>query len=63
MKKYDYIFFIFLFTSIKSQNTDLDIVKSNIITQFSKIEDYQVDINIKINMTGLNAKKEDQNVF
>ena len=58
MKKYNYIFFIFLFTSIKSQNTDLDIVKSNIITQFSKIEDYQVDINIKINMTGFRMPKK-----
>ena len=58
MKKYNYIFFIFLFSSIKSQNTDLDIVKSNIITQFSKIEDYQVDINIKINMTGFRMPKK-----
>ena len=63
MKKYDYIFFIFLFTSIKSQNTDLDIVKSNIITQFSKIEDYQVDINIKINMTGFRMPKKKIKMF
>ena len=63
MKKYNYIFFIFLFTSIKSQNTDLDIVKSNIITQFSKIEDYQVDINIKINMTGFRMPKKKIKMF
>lgn len=63
MKKYDYIFFIFLFTSIKAQNTDLDIVKSNIITQFSKIEDYQVDINIKINMTGFRMPKKKIKMF
>ena len=63
MKKYDYIFYIFLFTSIKSQNTDLDIVKSNIITQFSKIEDYQVDINIKINMTGFRMPKKKIKMF
>ena len=31
MKKYNYIFFIFLFTLIKSQNNDLKIIKSNII--------------------------------
>ena len=63
MKKYNYIFFIFLFTSIKSQNTDLDIVKSNITTQFSKIEDYQVDINIKINMTGFRMPKKKIKMF
>ena len=63
MKKYNFIFFIFLFTSIKSQNTDLDIVKSNIITQFSKIEDYQVDINIKINMTGFRMPKKKIKMF
>ena len=63
MKKYNYIFFIFLFSSIKSQNTDLDIVKSNIITQFSKIEDYQVDINIKINMTGFRMPKKKIKMF
>ena len=63
MKKYDYIFFIFLFTSIKSQNTDLDIIKSNILTQFSKIEDYQVDINIKINMTGFRMPKKKIKMF
>tara|TARA_B100001769_G_C22066243_1_gene573685 strand:+ start:425 stop:1171 length:747 start_codon:yes stop_codon:yes gene_type:complete len=63
MKKYNYIFFIFLFTSIKSQNTDLDIVKSNILTQFSKIEDYQVDINIKINMTGFRMPKKKIKMF
>lgn len=63
MKKYNYIFYIFLFTSIKSQNTDLDIVKSNIITQFSKIEDYQVDINIKINMTGFRMPKKKIKMF
>ena len=63
MKKYNYIFFIFLFTSIKSQNTDLDIVKSNIIKQFSKIEDYQVDINIKINMTGFRMPKKKIKMF
>ena len=63
MKKYNYIFFIFLFTSINSQNTDLDIVKSNIITQFSKIEDYQVDINIKINMTGFRMPKKKIKMF
>jgi len=63
MKKYNYIFFIFLFTSIKSQDTDLDIVKSNIITQFSKIEDYQVDINIKINMTGFRMPKKKIKMF
>ena len=63
MKKYNYIFFIFLFTSIKSQNTDLDIVKRNITTQFSKIEDYQVDINIKINMTGFRMPKKKIKMF
>ena len=63
MKKYNYIFFIFLFTSIKSQNTDLDIIKSNILTQFSKIEDYQVDINIKINMTGFRMPKKKIKMF
>ena len=63
MKKYNYIFIIFLFNSIKSQNTDLDIVKSNIITQFSKIEDYQVDINIKINMTGFRMPKKKIKMF
>ena len=63
MKKYNYIFYIFLFTPIKSQNTDLDIVKSNIITQFSKIEDYQVDINIKINMTGFRMPKKKIKMF
>ena len=63
MKKYNFIFFIFLFTSIKSQNTDLDIVKSNIITQFSKIKDYQVDINIKINMTGFRMPKKKIKMF
>ena len=63
MKKYNYIFFIFLFTSIKSQNTDLDIIKSNILTQFSKIEDYQVDINIKINMTGFQMPKKKIKMF
>lgn len=63
MKKYNYIFYIFLFTSIKSQNTDLDIIKSNILTQFSKIEDYQVDINIKINMTGFRMPKKKIKMF
>ena len=63
MKKYNFIFFIFLSTSIKSQNTDLDIVKSKIITQFSKIEDYQVDINIKINMTGFRMPKKKIKMF
>ena len=63
MKKYNFIFFIFLFTSIKSQNTDLDIIKSNILTQFSKIEDYQVDINIKINMTGFRMPKKKIKMF
>ena len=63
MKKYYYIFFIFLFTSIKSQNTDLDIIKNNIITQFSKIEDYEVDINIKINMTGFRMPKKKIKMF
>ena len=63
MKKYNYIFIIFLFNSIKSQNTDLDIIKSNILTQFSKIEDYQVDINIKINMTGFRMPKKKIKMF
>ena len=45
---------LFLFVTIKAQDTELEEIKNNIITQFSKIDDYQVDINIKINMTGLN---------
>ena len=63
MKKYNFIFMIFLFVPIKSQHTDLQKIKNRIITQFSKIEDYQVDINIKINMTGFRMPKKKIKMF
>jgi hypothetical protein len=49
---------LFLFVTIKAQDTELEEIKNNIITQFSKIDDYQVDINIKINMTGFRMPKK-----
>ena len=54
---------LFLFVTIKAQDTELEEIKNNIITQFSKIDDYQVDINIKINMTGFRMPKKKIKMF
>jgi len=54
---------LFLFATIKAQDTELEEIKNNIITQFSKIDDYQVDINIKINMTGFRMPKKKIKMF
>ena len=58
MKRYNIIIIVFLFLPIRAQNTELLEIKNKIITQFSKIDDYQVDINIKINMTGFRMPKK-----
>ncbi|MGY8750966.1 MAG: hypothetical protein ACKVKJ_02915 [Fidelibacterota bacterium] len=63
MKIYNIIFMLFLFVTIKAQDTELEEIKNNIITQFSKIDDYQVDINIKINMTGFRMPKKKIKMF
>ena len=63
MRKYNFILIIFLLVPAKSQNTDLEKIKNKIITQFSKIDDYQVDINIKINMTGFRMPKKKIKMF
>lgn len=54
---------LFLFVTIKAQDTELEEIKNNIITKFSKIDDYQVDINIKINMTGFRMPKKKIKMF
>jgi len=54
---------LFLFVTIKAQDTELEEIKNKIITQFSKIDDYQVDINIKINMTGFRMPKKKIKMF
>jgi len=63
MKKYFLAFIVFLFIPICAQNTEILKIKEKILTQFSKIDDYQVDVNIKINMTGFRMPKKKIQVF
>ena len=63
MKKYFLAFIVFLFIPICAQNTEILKIKEKILTQFSKIDDYQVDVNIKINMTGFRMPKKRIKMF
>ena len=63
MKRYNFIIIVFLFLPIRAQDTELLEIKNKIITQFLKIDDYQVDINIKINMTGFRMPKKRIKMF
>ncbi|MBT7524121.1 MAG: hypothetical protein HN653_00445, partial [Candidatus Marinimicrobia bacterium] len=63
MKRYYFIIIIILFLPITAQNTELLEIQKKIIKEFSKIDDYKVDINVKINMTGFRMPKKKIKMF
>ena len=63
MKRYYLLFIVILFYPIRAQNNELLEIKNKIIKQFSKIDDYKVDIKIKINMTGFRMPKKKIKMF
>jgi len=58
MKRFN-LFISFIFTSIlAAQTLSIDQIRENVISQFAKIEDYQVNVKISVKMTGFRMPKK-----
>jgi len=63
MKRFN-LFISFIFTSIlAAQTLSIDQIRENVISQFAKIEDYQVDVKISVKMTGFRMPKKKIQIY
>ena len=63
MKRFN-LFISFIFTSIlAAQTLSIDQIRENVISQFAKIEDYQVNVKISVKMTGFRMPKKKIQIY